>query len=98
MTVYSNVEPTKYFVDKIENGVATVLVHTNIVHNGTTWEYNEEIVKLPIPGVGVTKDDVTTMLNSSSLLTYPELLEKLNNKCSELADVSDALLELALSM
>ena len=82
MTVYSNVEPTAIFVDKIENGVATVLMRTNITSSEKTdqigntyveWQYDEEKITVAIPSVGLTSDDVKAILESS--LSYKESLE-----------------------
>ncbi len=59
MTVYSNTEPAVIQIDRIENGIARLLVHWNIqrvtVSDGMTgtsreeWQYSERIIKWTIP-------------------------------------------------
>ena len=59
MTVHSNTEPAVIQIDRIENGIARLLVHWNIQQVTVTdtmteetrqeWQYSERVIKWTIP-------------------------------------------------
>ena len=59
MTVHSNTEPAVIFIDKIENGIARLLVRWNIrqvsIEDPMTeetrqeWQYSERVIKWVLP-------------------------------------------------
>ena len=58
-TVHSNTQPTVIAIDKIENGIARLLVHWNIQQVEVTdpmteetrqeWQYSERVIKWTLP-------------------------------------------------
>jgi len=59
MTVHSNTEPAVIQIDRIENGIARLLVHWNIQQVTVTdtmteetrqeWQYSERVIKWTLP-------------------------------------------------
>jgi hypothetical protein len=74
MTVHSNTEPSIIQIDKIEDGIARLLVRWNIQQvsitdpmTGTTreeWQYSERVIKWTLPQKYDTLADVQTYLDS----------------------------------
>ena len=74
MTVHSNTEPSIIQIDKIENGIARLLVHWNIQQVEVTdpitgetrqeWQYSERVIKWTLPQKYDTLADVQTYLDS----------------------------------
>ena len=87
MTVHSNVEPATIQIDRIENGIARLLVRWNIQQvsitdpmTGTTreeWQYSERVIKWILPQKYSTTADIQTYLDGiqAELLNWAEATE-----------------------
>ena len=74
MTVHSNTQPAVIVIDKIENGIARLLVRWDIQQvsvpdpmTGETreeWQYSERVIKWTLPQKYDTLADVQTYLDS----------------------------------
>jgi len=73
MTVHSDTEPAVIQIDKIEAGIARLLVHWNIQQVTITdtmtettrqeWQYSERVIKWTLPQKYDTLADVQTYLD-----------------------------------
>ena len=87
MTVHSNVEPATIQIDRIENGIARLLVRWNIqqvtVEDAMTgetreeWQYSERVIKWTIPQKYDSTDEVLTYLTGiqAEILNWAEATE-----------------------
>jgi hypothetical protein len=87
MTVHSNTEPAVIFIDKIEAGIARLLVHWNIQQvsvpdpmTGETrqeWQYSERVIKWTLPQKYDSTDEVLTYLTGiqAEILNWAEATE-----------------------
>jgi len=74
-TVHSNVQPAVIAIDKIENGIARLLVRWNIqqveitdLMTGTTreeWQYSERVIKWTLPQLYTSLADVQTYITAN---------------------------------
>lgn len=87
MTVHSNTEPAVIQIDKIEAGIARLLVHWNIeqvtVPDPMTdetrqeWQYSERVIKWTLPMKYDTLDDVREYLEEiqNEIVNWAEATE-----------------------
>lgn len=87
MTVHSNTEPAVIQIDKIEAGIARLLVHWNIEQvtitdpmTGETrqeWQYSERVIKWTLPMKYDTLDDVREYLEEiqNEIVNWAEATE-----------------------
>ena len=69
---YSTIEPTNIYIDKIENGIATILVRWNKSSDTKTdmtgqtyveWSYDERRITWTLPAVYSTVEEVQVYLD-----------------------------------
>ena len=87
MTVHSNTEPAVIQIDKIEAGIARLLVHWNIqqvtIEDPMTqeereeWQYSERVIKWTLPQKYDSTDEVLTYLTGiqAEILNWAEATE-----------------------
>lgn len=87
MTVHSNTEPAVIQIDKIEAGIARLLVHWNIQQVTVTdtmteetrqeWQYSERVIKWALPQKFEDIEGVKAYLESikNEVLGYAEATE-----------------------
>jgi hypothetical protein len=90
-TVHSNVEPAVIQIDRIENGIARLLVHWNIqqvtVTNPMTeetrqeWQYSERVIKWSIPQKYDTLTDLQKYLEGiqNEIINWAEATDMNSN-------------------
>lgn len=83
-TVHSNTQPEVIAIDKIENGIARLLVRWNIRQvsvpdpmTGETreeWQYSERVIKWTLPQLYASLTDVQTYItaNQSDIVNWAE--------------------------
>ena len=86
-TVHSNIEPAVISIDRIENGIARLLVHWDIQQvsvpdpmTGTTheeWQYSERVIKWVLPKLYSSIDEIQTYLieNQAEILDWAKATE-----------------------
>lgn len=87
MTVHSNTEPAVIFIDKIENGIARLLVRWNIQQVTVTdpmteqtrleWQYSERVIKWTLPQKYDTLEEVQEYLGEiqNEIVNWAEATE-----------------------
>ena len=87
MTVHSNTEPAVIFIDKIENGIARLLVRWNIQQVTITdpmkeetrqeWQYSERVIKWTLPQKYDTLEEVQEYLGEiqNEIVNWAEATE-----------------------
>ena len=87
MTVHSNTEPSVIFIDKIENGIARLLVRWNIrkviitdpmtQEERQEWQYSERVIKWTLP------------MKYDSLADVHEYLDEIQNEIVNWAEATE---------
>ena len=87
MIVHSNIQPKVIVIDKIENGIARILVHWNIhqvdiidqmtKETKEEWQYSERVIKWTLPQKYDTIDDLQEYLEGiqNEIVNWAEATE-----------------------